>query len=246
MFKFFRRTRSKALEESKVIKYLKYAIGEIILVVIGILIALQINNWNEDKKTRKLELSILKEMVENLEADIEDMEINKAYHERGIESANIILSAFENNQAQHDSLNKHYGKVSLIPKYLRSETAYTSMKEKGTRIVKNDSLRLKITSYYEISSQYLMDWNDAEWNVQFQDSRDISRKYFKKFEVFRDLVPEDYNALSNDKAYRNYLNNRIGWLNVTVALYRNRITGSKELIETIEDELMRRDPTYKE
>ncbi|MGB5203859.1 MAG: DUF6090 family protein, partial [Eudoraea sp.] len=51
MIKFFRRIRQSLLTENKIGQYLKYAIGEILLVVIGILIALQINNWNEVKKT---------------------------------------------------------------------------------------------------------------------------------------------------------------------------------------------------
>ena len=52
MIKFFRHIRKSLLEENKMGKYFKYAIGEIILVVIGILIALQINNWNEGIKDR--------------------------------------------------------------------------------------------------------------------------------------------------------------------------------------------------
>ncbi len=51
MIKLFRRIRYDLMEKNKTAKYLKYAIGEIVLVVIGILIALQINNWNEDRKT---------------------------------------------------------------------------------------------------------------------------------------------------------------------------------------------------
>lgn len=50
MFKFFRHIRQQLVSEGKTAKYFKYTIGEIALVVIGILIALQINNWNEDRK----------------------------------------------------------------------------------------------------------------------------------------------------------------------------------------------------
>ncbi|MGS2727548.1 DUF6090 family protein [Psychroserpens sp. BH13MA-6] len=59
MIKFFRKIRHNLLSEGKTGKYLKYAIGEIILVVIGILIALQINNWNENQKENKLEKNTL-------------------------------------------------------------------------------------------------------------------------------------------------------------------------------------------
>ena len=53
MIKFFRNIRRSLLSEGKTSKYLKYAVGEIVLVVIGILIALQINNWNEHRKELK-------------------------------------------------------------------------------------------------------------------------------------------------------------------------------------------------
>jgi len=57
MLKFFRTIRKKLIEEDNVRKYLLYAIGEILLVVIGILIALQVNNWNEERKLNLLEVS---------------------------------------------------------------------------------------------------------------------------------------------------------------------------------------------
>lgn len=66
MIKFFRKIRQKLLTENKFSKYLLYAIGEIILVVIGILIALQINNSNELNKQRAKEVQFLK----NLKSDL--------------------------------------------------------------------------------------------------------------------------------------------------------------------------------
>ncbi len=59
MINFFRRIRKKMADDNKPIKYMRYAIGEIILVVIGILIALQINNWNEDRKELNEEQKIV-------------------------------------------------------------------------------------------------------------------------------------------------------------------------------------------
>ncbi len=59
MIKFFRHIRKRLLTENKFSKYLLYAIGEIVLVVIGILIALSINNWNETRKYLKIEIRYL-------------------------------------------------------------------------------------------------------------------------------------------------------------------------------------------
>jgi len=70
MIKFFRKIRQKMLTENKLSKYLLYAIGEIILVVIGILIALQINNWNQDKQQQKILNNIYATIKADLQQDI--------------------------------------------------------------------------------------------------------------------------------------------------------------------------------
>ena len=70
MIKFFRKIRQNLLSEGKTGKYLKYAFGEIILVVFGILIALQINNWNEERKDRIKEQVILKQLQEDYQANL--------------------------------------------------------------------------------------------------------------------------------------------------------------------------------
>ena len=70
MIKFFRKIRQDLLSKGKTGKYLKYAIGEIVLVVIGILIALSINNWNEDRKDQYQELKYLIGIKTDLEVDL--------------------------------------------------------------------------------------------------------------------------------------------------------------------------------
>lgn len=70
MFKFFRRIRQGLLEKGNIRKYLLYAFGEILLVVLGILIALQINNWNQNRVDKKMEHTYLKNLMVNVEADL--------------------------------------------------------------------------------------------------------------------------------------------------------------------------------
>lgn len=85
MIKFFRKIRQKLLAENRFSKYLFYALGEIILVVIGILIALQINNWNEKRKDRLREQAILKSLRIDFKTNIEN--VDDAY--------NTFLEAYE-------------------------------------------------------------------------------------------------------------------------------------------------------
>ena len=69
MIKFFNKMRMKLLSESKFSRYLLYAIGEIILVVIGILIALQVNNWNQERHHKETQAKYLTQLLEETKAD---------------------------------------------------------------------------------------------------------------------------------------------------------------------------------
>ena len=79
MFKFFRNIRQSLLMKDKITKYYKYALGEIVLVVIGILIALSINNWNEARKNRIEQLILINNIIEDLRLD--SIHINKSLSE---------------------------------------------------------------------------------------------------------------------------------------------------------------------
>ncbi len=90
MIKFFRHIRKDLMEKNKTGKYFKYAIGEIVLVVIGILIALQINNWNEQRKRETLKTSYIVSLYENLQQDSKRI--------------TSITRFFENDKVKIDSL----------------------------------------------------------------------------------------------------------------------------------------------
>ena len=99
MIKFFRHIRQRLLSENKFGKYLTYAIGEIILVVIGILMALQINNWNESRKEKALAKNYYHRLISDLKAD-------KAY-------ANRYISRVDSSRVLYDNYRKSYKKPNL-------------------------------------------------------------------------------------------------------------------------------------
>jgi hypothetical protein len=75
MINFFRKTRKTLADENKFIKYFRYVIGEIVLVVIGILIALQINNWNEERKEYSKIKKYANSLIIDLQSDIIETKI---------------------------------------------------------------------------------------------------------------------------------------------------------------------------
>ena len=94
MIKFFRKTRQNLLMENKTGKYFKYAIGEIILVVIGILIALSINNWNELKKQRNEAQTFIKRLSEEVGQNIEVTNREILLEQDQVEKTKSLLEMF--------------------------------------------------------------------------------------------------------------------------------------------------------
>lgn len=96
MIKFFRKIRQNLLSEGKTGKYLKYALGEIFLVMIGILLALQVNDWNERRKGRIQEHRILLQLKSEYEANLAQLEEKIYMRNRGIEASHKLLSIVDN------------------------------------------------------------------------------------------------------------------------------------------------------
>lgn len=95
MIRGFAAIRRRLLAENRFTRYLAYAAGEIVLVVIGILIALQINNWNDARKDRARELGYLHNIREDVGANIREMDAYLATRQQGIEAAQRILAHFD-------------------------------------------------------------------------------------------------------------------------------------------------------
>lgn len=96
MLKFFRKNRHRLLTDGKAGKYFKYALGEIFLVMIGILLALQVNDWNERRKGRILEQKILVQLKDEYEANLAQLEEKIYMRNRAIEGCHKLLSFVDN------------------------------------------------------------------------------------------------------------------------------------------------------
>jgi hypothetical protein len=157
MIKFFRKLRYRSLESilssaegrKRLPKYLLYATGEIILVVIGILIALSINTWNENRKSVNVQNSILREIENGLDKDVVDMNHNINGHQQGLQASAYFNKIINNRPVDMDSVAYQYTKLLRGFASLQNTSSYESLKSRGLEIIQNDSLRLQIISLYE-------------------------------------------------------------------------------------------------
>ncbi len=118
MLRFFRQIRQRLLTENRFSKYLLYAVGEILLVVIGILIALQINNWNEERKLRQEEQILLRQLRDDYAANLEQLDNKIESRKVLINSSKDLLSFFDNpSYADKDSVISKLGNLGWTPTF---------------------------------------------------------------------------------------------------------------------------------
>ncbi|WP_372946177.1 DUF6090 family protein [Muriicola sp.] len=143
MIPFFRKLRQKLLDENRFSRYLLYAIGEILLVVIGILIALQINNYNEAKKQRRQEVHYLENLKTDLQLNIAELDNYIAVRNGRIESANKVLEYFEGKPLT--DLNEfayHTTNIYIWQKFTQQDNTFQELVNSGNlALISNDSIK---------------------------------------------------------------------------------------------------------
>jgi len=233
MFKLFRKIRYDLMEKNKTGRYLKYAIGEIVLVVIGILIALQINNWNENRKERQIEEKILKEIYANLESDITNLKL-KIEETNAFKTANLkVLEHLENKTPLTDTLKFYYSRLNGFGTFRPITVGYENLKSKGADIIQNDSLRAAISELYDFKYFYFVeDLVFAVQNYRSAKSENYYDNVMLTEGIFERAEPYDLEKTQNDKKFKGLLKSAAVVLN-----YMNykRATGIEQIEEVMQD-----------
>ncbi|MBO6792371.1 MAG: hypothetical protein JJ895_00580 [Balneolaceae bacterium] len=251
MLNFFRKIRQKLLSDSNFSKYLIYAIGEIILVVIGILIALQINNWNTERVNRSQEIQYLKSLkTDFLETKI-NLESTLERQERTVEYCKLLIKEMrqKNLQIQPDSLGEYLYRGAFS--YWRVEPVsgtYDALIGSGNiTLITNQKL---IQYLAKFSSEVSFGFEDEQMAVDLTSnlvkiSSDYSYNVFPQSLYFY-LDWESQLASSNDlqDVVRQHMSNDsfLSALIMKTGLENNRLdyqTALKKLTEDILEELDR-------
>ena len=148
MIKFFRKIRQKLLTENKFSKYLLYAIGEIVLVVIGILIALQINNWNETQKDQHELTNILQNIAMDMRVDALNLKDNLEYAKEENNRIKTFLNNKDYSGFTRDSLQKSLQVYSYNSIWRTS--GFDNLKNSGiTNYGEYEKVVKRIKDYYD-------------------------------------------------------------------------------------------------
>ena len=247
MAKFFRRVRLMSLGKGRLSKYLLYALGEILLVVAGILIALQINNWNEARKNYELETSILIEIREGLESDLSDISYNMGSHQMILESQKAIIDWLNSSDPYTDTLSYHFARSNHSTVFVSKDAPYESLKQMGIRLIKNDSLRKMIADVYDLRFDYYRDHVKMYNGMVLEKGWiDVNSQYFPGTKVMfsnpkNRMKPLDIEKIREENTYRHFITSA----HTFNEFYTNRIMrraqqGAESLLNMLDNEIKHR------
>ena len=243
MIKFFRKIRYDLMEKNKTGKYLKYAIGEIILVMIGILLALQVNNWNEHRKLQHEELNLLLEVKSNFEVTLLNFKNDSLFNLKTIHQYEKIKHYIEEDLTYNKELDTAFGMLKSWRSPYPINTAYITLKTKGLDIISNASLRNKIVNMNEYEFiRLITDYDKAEW-ILYQEL--VLPFYSKHLRIYRKnssafAKPTNFEILKDNDEFSNLLELLVNERKSGLKMYNKIMLDIKDLIESIDDELINR------
>ncbi|SRX54421.1 DUF6090 family protein [Aequorivita sp. CIP111184] len=221
------------MKTGKTGKYLKYVIGEIILVVIGILIALSINNWNENRKQEKQILKALSEVRNNLIGDSLAISNTLKLKLEDIEIQNRVIQLLNNDRPLDSTINKDLGRIMIARKIKLIPNGYSLLKHIGLERIEDLNLRNKLIEYYEISINLIeTDTNDDLFEF-VNTFLPYVRSHFSDWQYEAYGIPLDYVKLKNDDYFKTSLKVNIGNEESTVIMLTDGLKNIKTLLPLI-------------
>jgi len=247
MIKFFRHIRKQLLTENKTGKYIAYAIGEIILVVIGILIALQINNWNEERTARRSEQKLLMSLSEDFKSNLASLEYSLKIIPNLIEEYSLVIEhAGSINDGLSDNMKDDIIVTGFIRTVLVDGTLTSILGSTTLELISNETLKRLLTSYparlrdFKESENDLIDYVNGVQRPLFRSYISLSDFLLDdpRFDKFKKNVQKsDYESLLKNRGFLNSVIGIRSWnkdlLNQCLELQRQ----TQEINLILEDEL---------
>ncbi|NOY50308.1 MAG: hypothetical protein GXO88_07095 [Chlorobi bacterium] len=223
---------------NKTRSYIIYAIGEILLITIGILIALSVNNWNKQQTAKEIEIKTLGEIHSGLTNDLKDLQFSLSIYKNGKKSSDILMNHMNNRLPYNDSLDKHFGKIGLFAVLSVRTGPFETLKSRGMETITNDSLRLKIANLYDLDYNTIIELQKLHINY-YSVIRKMFLTKFKNLTAFVSASPINYEELLNDNVFQNDIKLSSDEISYSINTYESTITKCKDLLFAIEEEIDR-------
>jgi hypothetical protein len=231
MIKFFRKIRQDLISENRFSRYLIYVLGEVILVVIGILLAISINQRIQNTKDNSLKCEYLNELKFVFDYDIKDVEENiLAIETWNPKIEKLIVAHRENKITQLDSVND---KIYTVREYVffgqRSKTKIEELKYSNLNLIENRELKNRILLYQDSEIEFLRSL-ERRYNIVDEEIR----QYFSK-NIFTEDV--SLNKLNTDKNFLSILKQKYEANGIMENIYRKLLKEQYEIKKMLQLEI---------
>lgn len=240
MIKIFRKFRKQLLPKNKIAKYISYAVGEIILVVIGILIALQIDGWKEKQETYQHESNILENLHRDLSATKEELQNDIKANQQSRRNLEIALNHLDNNTQYTTAMDTLFPAIANWESPLPTFTTYEIFKIEGIRIIRSKKVKEGVIKFHESTLGFIInDYDKAEWSL-FEN---VTLPFITKNLSYTDqngtvsLKPNNYMALSQQAEFRNILTLSMAMRAKGLAFYETSLKELDQLLQIIRTEI---------
>ena len=210
MFRIFRQIRHRLFPvadqgRNRFGRYLFYAVGEVLLVVVGILIALQIDTWNENRKSRALELKTLKELRADLLQTRDDIRSDSTNFQKIIRANEVVLYHMNESLPYHDSLTEYFLWLEPFQTFSINNTTFEDIRQNGSSLITNDSIRIALSDFYTRPINLYKEVELRVLNEHFENYyRPMVMQAFKTVDKNL-LIPIDYAAFVRNPEYKQVL-----------------------------------------
>lgn len=230
------------MEKNNTGKYLKYAFGEIILVMIGILLAIQANQWRQDRAQDKLEIKLLNEVQKGMLNDQVDVNenLNAIYGHKAIyrnQEKCINWLKDDTLEIPIDSLTNYFSISFRTTSFLITNAPFDALKEFGLNNMNNDSLKYEIQMLYDV---YYPEYRGTinRYYELIDGALGKGENYFEDLSFLTHKIkPYDINALKKDRSFLFSLI-RLRSLNEQLIYYNNEIfERQSKILKMLDQEL---------
>lgn len=238
MIKFFRHIRQAMIKENRVSKYMFYALGEIVLVVIGILIALQINNWNEQRKVEREVVKVLSEVRSNLISDSLKIRETLDMKVEDLEIQARVIQALETGNIPYDSVQVDLGRVMIARRIVLVDNGYQLLKKFGLERIEDVNLRNELVNYYTVSLNRIYEDTTDDNDEFITIFLPYVRNNFLDWDYSALGVPADYEQLKSDQYFLTCLTVNIKNGESTVTALRDGVSKIKEILPLLDETIL--------
>lgn len=230
MIKFFRHIRKSLIKKNQMGKYLKYAIGEILLVVVGILIALQINNWNENQKSVKQEKTYYCKIAEDLQIDIRNIDSSLVTIDRRLEKTERFLKNLLKIQKDKHIILKDFISTIRYYKFIPTKAAIVDITSSGKlEQLRNQILKKRILSHYteQDNALHIIDINYNALTGKLFSLEKLADFGFQEVPEYRNIFDEELQGLLSSAQWQQNPKDEI-FVKISDVMILNMIQGERE------------------